>query len=46
MYTDKNDFMNYVSTKNLGEKEFLQAVEEVVDSLWGFLKDICLYGLG
>tara|TARA_B100000131_G_scaffold322988_1_gene379110 strand:- start:1180 stop:2517 length:1338 start_codon:yes stop_codon:yes gene_type:complete len=39
MYTDKNDFMNYVSAKNAGEKEFLQAVEEVVDSLWGFLKD-------
>tara|TARA_Y100000748_G_scaffold156882_1_gene131323 strand:- start:1281 stop:2618 length:1338 start_codon:yes stop_codon:yes gene_type:complete len=39
MYTDQNDFMNYVSAKNPGEKEFLQAVEEVVESLWGFLKD-------
>ena len=39
MYKDQNDFMNYVSAKNSGEKEFLQAVEEVVESLWGFLKD-------
>ena len=39
MYKDQNDFMNYVSAKNSGEKEFLQAVEEVVESLWDFLKD-------
>jgi len=39
MYNSANDFMDYVENKNLGEREFLQAVEEVVDSLWGFLKD-------
>ena len=39
MYNNANDFMNYIQAKNPGEKEFLQAVEEVVDSLWGFLKD-------
>ena len=39
MYKDQNDFMNYVSAKNSGQKEFLQAVEEVVESLWGFLKE-------
>ncbi len=39
MYNNKNDFMNYVEKKNFGEKEFLQAVDEVVDSLWDFLKD-------
>ena len=38
MYTSLKDFMNYVESKNPGEKEFLQAVEEVVESLWGYLK--------
>ena len=39
MYKNKNDFMNYVEKKNFGEKEFLQAVDEVVDSIWDYLKD-------
>ncbi|MDC2984447.1 NADP-specific glutamate dehydrogenase [Candidatus Marinimicrobia bacterium] len=39
MFKNKNDFMNYVEKKNLGEKEFLQAVDEVVDSIWDYLKD-------
>ena len=39
MYNSANDFMNYIERKNPGEKEFLQAVEEVVDSIWGFLKE-------
>ena len=39
MYKNPTDFMNYMDTKNPGEKEFLQAVEEVVDSLWDYLKD-------
>ena len=39
MYSTANDFMNYIERKNPGEKEFLQAVEEVVDSLWDFLKE-------
>ena len=33
MYKNPNDFMNYVESKNPGEKEFLQAVDEVVESL-------------
>ena len=39
MYSSASDFMSYVESKNMGEKEFLQAVEEVVDSLWDFLKE-------
>ena len=38
MYKNKNEFMNYVEKKNFGEKEFLQAVDEVVDSIWDYLK--------
>lgn len=39
MYKTSQDFMNYVETKNPGEKEFLQAVEEVSSSIWSYLKD-------
>ena len=39
MYKSQQDFMNYVESKNPGEKEFLQAVDEVVESLWDYLKD-------
>tara|TARA_B100000965_G_scaffold351809_1_gene326654 strand:- start:7 stop:1344 length:1338 start_codon:yes stop_codon:yes gene_type:complete len=39
MYSTINDFMDYVEIKNPGEKEFHQAVHEVVESLWGYLKD-------
>ena len=39
MYKTSQDFMNYVETKNPNEKEFLQAVEEVAESIWGYLKD-------
>ena len=31
MYKTSQDFMNYVETKNPGEKEFLQAVQEVAE---------------
>ena len=39
MYNSVEDFMSYIENKNPGEKEFHQAVHEVVDSLWGFLSD-------
>ena len=39
MYKSQQDFMNYVESKNPGEKEFLQAVDEVVESLWVYLKE-------
>ncbi|RPH05162.1 MAG: NADP-specific glutamate dehydrogenase [bacterium TMED144] len=39
MYNSVEDFMSYIENKNPGEKEFHQAVQEVADSLWGFLSD-------
>tara|TARA_B100001027_G_C16241707_1_gene319794 strand:+ start:30 stop:1367 length:1338 start_codon:yes stop_codon:yes gene_type:complete len=39
MYSTINDFMDYVALKNPGEKEFHQAVHEVIESLWDYLKD-------
>ena len=39
MILSKEKFMNNVHLKNPGENEFHQAVEEVVESLWGFLED-------
>ena len=33
MYKSPRDFMNYLDSRNPGEKEFLQAVEEVVDEV-------------
>ena len=39
MYNSVGEFMGHVEAKNQGEKEFHQAVHEVVDSLWDFLKD-------
>jgi len=39
MYTSVDEFMEFVITKNPGEKEFHQAVREVVESLWGFLQE-------
>jgi len=39
MYKSVDDFMDMVKTKNPGEKEFHQAVFEVVESLWEFLQD-------
>ena len=34
MSNSVNDFMQQVSARNPGEKEFLQAVQEVVESIW------------
>ena len=39
MYSTIHEFMDYVEIKNPGEKEFHQAVHEVVESLWDYLKD-------
>tara|TARA_Y100000590_G_scaffold460553_1_gene620124 strand:+ start:130 stop:1467 length:1338 start_codon:yes stop_codon:yes gene_type:complete len=39
MYSSIEQFMDSVENKNQGEKEFHQAVHEVVESLWGFLQD-------
>ena len=39
MYNSIEEFMAHVEAKNHGEKEFHQAVNEVVESLWDFLKD-------
>ena len=39
MYNSIEEFMAHIETKNHGEKEFHQAVNEVVESLWDFLKD-------
>ena len=39
MYNSIEGFMGHIEAKNQGEKEFHQAVHEVVDSLWDFLKD-------
>ena len=39
MYNSIEEFMGHIEAKNQGEKEFHQAVHEVVDSLWDFLKD-------
>ncbi|MFZ0389332.1 MAG: NADP-specific glutamate dehydrogenase [Calditrichia bacterium] len=38
-FSSVDDFMEMVIAKNQGEKEFHQAVKEVVESLWDFLQD-------
>ena len=39
MYSTIEEFMDVVKVRNSGEAEFHQAVHEVVESLWDFLKD-------
>ena len=39
MYNSIEEFMGQVEAKNQGEREFHQAVQEVVESLWDFLQD-------
>ncbi len=39
MYNSIDDFMNVVKNKNHNEIEFHQAVHEVIESIWDFLKD-------
>ena len=38
MYKTVESFMDKVSLRNPGEKEFLQAVQEVVESIWDFVQ--------
>ena len=38
-YKSIQDFMDEVESKSPGEKEFHQAVHEVIESIWGFLKN-------
>lgn len=37
-FNNVEDFMDFVKQKNSGESEFLQAVEEVVSCVWGFIQ--------
>lgn len=37
MYSSTEDFMDMVVSRNPGEREFHQAVHEVIESLWSFL---------
>ncbi len=39
MYKSVEQFMDGIKSRNPGEKEFHQAVFEVVDSIWDFLKE-------
>ena len=39
MYKTLESFMDKVSLRNPGEKEFLQAVQEVVESIWEFVQE-------
>ena len=39
MYSTIDEFMDVVKSRNSGEIEFHQAVREVAESLWDFLKD-------
>ena len=39
MYTSVDEFMNSVKSRNAGEVEFHQAVQEVAESLWEFLEE-------
>ena len=39
MYTSIDTFMNEVISKNKSQEEFHQAVREVVESLWDFIKE-------
>ena len=36
MKADIQSFLNHVKERNTNEEEFLQAVEEVVESVWDF----------
>ncbi|MDX9714808.1 MAG: NADP-specific glutamate dehydrogenase [Dissulfurispiraceae bacterium] len=36
-YKNLDEFMNYVAQRNPGQPEFLQAVTEVMESLWSFI---------
>ena len=37
-HTSAHDFIRYVADRNPGQPEFLQAVTEVIESLWPFIE--------
>ncbi|AWB32487.1 NADP-specific glutamate dehydrogenase [Orrella marina] len=37
-YDSEQEFLQYVAQRNPGQPEFIQAVTEVIDSLWPFIK--------
>ena len=39
MYQSINEFMEKISSKNAAQPEFIQAVKEVIDSIWGYIQD-------
>jgi len=39
MYKSVDEFMDYVIAKNPAEKEFYQAVREVIESIWDYLQE-------
>ncbi|MBC8479142.1 MAG: NADP-specific glutamate dehydrogenase [FCB group bacterium] len=39
MYKSVEEFMDYVVAKNPSEKEFHQAVQEVIESIWDFVQE-------
>ncbi len=39
-YNNLNEFLNYVQARDPHQPEFLQAVEEVMTSLWPFIEKI------
>ena len=39
MYKSVESFMDIVNSRSPGEKEFHQAVHEVVESIWSFLQE-------
>ncbi len=43
-YTNLSDFLNYVKSRDQHQPEFLQAVEEVMTSLWPFVEKNPKYG--
>ena len=42
-YSSVNDFLNTVSRRNQSEPEFMQALEEVITSLWPFIEKNSFY---
>jgi len=42
-YSSIEEFKNYVAERNPGQPEFLQAVSEVIESLWPFIVDRSRY---
>ena len=39
MYNSVDEFMDKITSRNIAQPEFIQAVKEVVYSIWGYLQD-------